>query len=191
MKVSLKIIANLTTGIYAKPDIYADTFYLQGNHFSEYGYFDTSVNTKPQLQFTNKIEKHLLQNDDVLFTAKGFNNFAVVYNKSIGQAVASSSFIVIRIKSEFKSKILSTFLAWYLSNSRQVEIFHNAKSASTIPSISIKQLAELEITIPSIEIQSLVVKYQQLKEREKAIAKKLIVLKDQFTQEILLKAIKN
>ena len=60
----------------------------------------------------------------------------------------------------------------------------------SIPSISIKQLDDLEITIPLIKTQELVVKYQQLHEKERAIAKKLITLKDQLTQEILLKAVK-
>ena len=69
-------IANLFTGIYAQPDILTDTLYLQGNHFSETGSFAPAV--KPQLKMVNKYVKHLLQNDDILFAAKGLNNFAMI-----------------------------------------------------------------------------------------------------------------
>lgn len=188
MKRLLKHIATLSTGIYAKPDILADTLYLQGNHFSEFGFFDSSV--RPQLKLAENYEKHLLQNDDILFAAKGLNNFAVVYHNSIGQAVASSSFIVIRLSGRYKHEILPEYLAWYINNSKQVPIFHKLKATTTIPSISIAQLLELELNIPSKTIQKQVVNFQQLREKEKDITRRLELLKDQLTHETLLKAIK-
>ncbi len=188
MKQTLSHIANLSTGIYSKPDILPDTLYLQGNHFSETGLFDPSV--KPQLRLTNKYKKHLLQQDDILFAAKGLNNFAVVYNNSIGQAVASSSFIVIRILEKYKNQVLPAYLAWFINNNKQVEVFHSAKVNSTIPSISIKQLSQLEINLPDIQTQKLVGDIQKLRLKEKEIIKGLEFLKDQLTQEILLKATK-
>lgn len=188
MKQLLKHIATLSTGIYATPDILADTLYLQGNHFSETGFFDTSV--RPQLKLTNKYEKHLLQNDDILFAAKGLNNFAVVYHNSIGQAVASSSFIVIRLTGQYKQEVLPEYLVWYINNSKQIPVFHKIKATTTIPSISISQLSELEVNIPNKSTQELVVNFQQLREKERETIRRLEFLKDQLTQEILLKAIK-
>jgi len=188
LDTTLKQIANLFTGIYAQPDILADTLYLQGNHFSETSFFNKSV--KPQIKMTNKYEKHLLQNDDILFAAKGLNNFAVVYHNSIGQAVASSSFIVLRLSMDFRTKVLPEYLAWYINNSKQIPILHKAKLTTTIPSISIAQLSQLEIDIPDIQMQQLVIEFQQLRRKEKEVIKRLEFLKDQLTQEILLKAIK-
>jgi restriction endonuclease S subunit len=184
----LEYITNLFTGIYAQPGILADTLYLQGNHFSETGSFDPAV--KPQLKMANKYVRHLLQNDDILFAAKGLNNFAVVYHNSIGQAVASSSFIVLRLSREFKTKVLPEYLAWYINNSKQIPILHKAKATTTIPSISIAQLSQLEINVPDIPTQQLVMEFQQLRGKEKETIKRLEFLKDQLTQEILLKAIK-
>lgn len=187
MKTTLSHIAILSTGIYAQSDLLADTLYLQGNHFSETGTFDNSA--KPHIKLTNKHEKHLLENGDILFVAKGFKNYAVVYHDSIGQAVASSSFIIIRIMQQHKQKISSRYLAWYINNSKQIEVFHKQKASSTIPSISISQLSELEINIPDLQVQELVVNIRQLREKEKETIKKLEFLKDQLTQQTLLKAI--
>ncbi len=85
----------------------ADTLYLQTNYFDEDLCFNQSV--KPYLQLTDKHSRHLLQEGDLLFAAKGFNNFAVEYRSSIGQAVAASSFIVIRLTVD---NILPEYLAW-------------------------------------------------------------------------------
>lgn len=188
MKTNLSHIATLSTGIYAQSDILADTLYLQTNHFSETGAFDTSV--KPHIKITNKYEKHLLQNDDILFAAKGFKNFAIVYHSSIGQAVASSSFIIIRILGQFREQILPDYLAWYINNSKAISVFHKEKASSTVPSISITQLSELEIDIPTIPTQELIIDFQKLRINEKETIKRLEFLKDQLTQELLLKATK-
>lgn len=188
MKTILEHIAILSTGIYAQPDILADTLYLQGNHFSETGSFDQSV--KPQLKLSDKHQKHLLQNNDLLFAAKGLNNFAVCYHNSIGQAVASSSFIIIRIVPEFKNRVIPEYIAWYINNSKQITIFHKTKATTTIPSISIAQLSQLEIDIPGIAVQELIIGVQQLRDKEKQTIKRITFLKDKLTQQTLLKASK-
>lgn len=188
MNTILEHIANLSTGIYAQPDILADTLYLQGNHFSETGSFDPSV--KPQLKLSEKNHKHLLQNDDVLFAAKGLNNFAVCYHNTIGRAVASSSFIIIRIASDYKHLVIPEYVAWFINNSKQVTVFHKTKATTTIPSISIAQLSQLEIDIPERTVQELIVGVQQLRDKEKQTIKRLTLLKDKLTQQTLLKASK-
>ncbi len=188
MKIILEHIAILSTGIYAQPDILADTLYLQGNHFYETGSFDQSV--KPQLKLSDKHEKHMLQNNDILFAAKGLNNFAVCYHNSIGQAVASSSFIVIRIAPEYRNQVIPEYIVWYINNSKQVTVFHKTKATTTIPSISIAQLSQLEIDIPDRAAQDLIVQVQQLRDKEKQTIKRLAFLKDKLTQQTLLKASK-
>ena len=188
MKTKLDHISTLTSGIYSKPDIVADTLYLQVTNFSETGHFDTNV--KPQIKLSNKYEKHLLKDHDILFAAKGFNNFGVVYNKSIGEAVASSSFIIIRITDQFKKQILPEYLIWYINNNSQVEVFHKRKAASTVPSISISQLSKLEIDIPDLATQRLVVNTQQLRDKERNLTLRLEELKDAQMKNILLNAIK-
>lgn len=187
MKAELNNIATLSTGLYAQPDILADTYYLQANHFLENGLFDTSV--KPLVKLENKYEKHLLSEGDILFAAKGQKNFAVIYHSSIGQAVASSSFIIIKIRSEFKKLILPEYLAWYLNSSNQIEVFQKVKSTSTIPSISIAQLSQMEINIPNIDKQKGIIKIDELRKQEKEIIKKIDFNKEQLIREIISKAI--
>ena len=90
--------------MYSQPDILADTLYLQANYFDRNGVLDKAI--RPDIKLTEKSSKHLLQNGDVLFAAKGLNNYALVYNEKMGRAVASSSFIVILIEEGFTSSVL-------------------------------------------------------------------------------------
>jgi restriction endonuclease S subunit len=186
LKTLLKNIASLLSGLYTQSNILADTLYLQGVHFNEYGDFSPEV--KPQIKLDQKTERHLLQNDDVLFAAKGLNNFAVVYKTEIGKAVASTSFIIIRLN-KGQAQVLPQYLAWYLTYNPEVKLFHK-QLGTTIPSISISTLSELEIEIPSLERQHQVVAIQTLRNREKKIVHQLEQYKDQFIKYQLLAAVK-
>ena len=120
MVKKLSNIVNFQSGIYEKPEPSADTLYLQAVHFDKTGRFDNNV--FPQLKLNSKIERHLLQDNDLLFAAKGLNNFAVVYHTSIGKAVASSSFIVLRLFEDSRKFILSEYLAWFISHDKKIKL---------------------------------------------------------------------
>lgn len=186
MKEKLRSIANLLSGVYLTTDVQPDTYYLQGNHFMDSGQFDATV--KPQILLTDKTRKYLLQNDDILFAAKGLNNFAVVYKNEMGKAVASSSFIIIRINNGFSQKLSPQYLAWYLSNNKELISFRQ-QTGTTIPSISIKFLLDLEIRIPEIEKQELILNIQHLHDQEMKIMKQIMTLKNRFIKDKLLNEI--
>lgn len=187
MKHALLEIADLQSGIYAHPEAMADTFYLQGGHFDEAGTFDVSV--KPYLKSSAKLQKHRLQADDILFAAKGLNNFAVIYEESIGPAVASSSFIVIRLNPDKRDIFDPRYLAWYLGHTPEVKLFHK-QLGTTIPSISISALSELEIEVIPMERQQLILQIQALRHREQRLAGQLEEKRDVLIKRQLLNAAK-
>lgn len=188
MKIKLSNISQFQSGIYEKPDINSDTLYLQSVHFSRSGTFDKPV--KPQLKLNNKLEKHILKEGDLLFAAKGLNNFAAVYHTSIGKAVASSSFIIIKISEDKKQLIQPDYLAWFITHHKQIKLTHQQQLGTTIPSISMKQLAELEIDIPPIKDQQNIVAFHRLREKEKELVLSREEWKDKQIQQFLSKATK-
>lgn len=185
MNKKLKEIATLTSGVYAKPDYSPDTLYLQAVHFSEFGVLDKLL--KPQLKNEGKLANHLLKEGDVLFAAKDINNFGVVYHSKDGQAVASSSLIVIRIK--LQHEITPEFLAWFLSNTPEISAFHRKQLGTTIPSISIKMLADIDVKIPSLEKQQLIIKIQQLRNKQRELAQQLETARENQVQQLLINAL--
>jgi restriction endonuclease S subunit len=185
LKKKLSNITKFQSGIYKKPDINADTLYLQSIHFDRLGRFDKEVS--PQLKLDDRLEKYLLKEGDLLFVAKGLNNFAVVYHDKIGNAVASSSFIVIKINEEYKKVVEPNYIAWFLTHHKHVKMMHK-QLGTTIPSISMRQLAELEIDIPPIEVQKKIVAIHQLREKEKEINSLIEEWKDKEFQILLSNA---
>tara|TARA_R110001599_G_scaffold280408_1_gene481604 strand:+ start:151 stop:720 length:570 start_codon:yes stop_codon:yes gene_type:complete len=189
MNKKLQEIATLTSGVYAKPDYSPDTLYLQSVHFDEYGHLNPLL--KPQLNVDGKTAKHLLNEGDILFAAKGINNFGVVYQAGFGKAVASSSFIVVRIKQEAQDIILPEYLAWFLSNTPAIGDFHRRQLGTTIPSISIKKLSEIEVQVPSIEKQHLITRIQQLRNKQKDLIMQLEAARESQIQQLLINALNN
>lgn len=186
MKTHLENIAKLQSGLYTQPDIQADTLYLQGVHFDQFGEFNPEV--KPQLKLNGKIERHLLHHNDILFAAKGLNNFGVVYHTGLGNAVASSSFIIVRLQENYRHQILPKYLAWYLTHTPGVKLFHKKQLGTTIPSISIEKLSKLEVDVPSVDQQRRIVEVQKLRNREKQLIKQLEIQKDLLIKHQLLNA---
>jgi len=188
LKARLANITQFQSGVYEKPDINADTLYLQAVHFTKSGTFNENV--FPQLKTNEKLEKHLLKEGDLLFAAKGLNNFAVVYHTRIGKAVASSSFIVIRIDIDYLNSIQPDYLAWFITHHNQIKLMHQQQLGTTIPSISMKQLGELEIDIPSIDVQNKIVAVQRMREKEKELTTQIEKYKDRQIKMLLSNATK-
>lgn len=187
MRTTLKHIANIQTGIYAHPVTSGKIVYLQVKHFSENGQLNDII--KPDLPLNNQTEKHLLNDGDVLFAAKGTNNFAVQYENKNGNCVASSTFLVIRFKEEFRKIVFPKYLCWYINHSKTQEWIKAKARGSSIPSVSKMDLQELELIIPPIEKQKAIVKIDSLQKKEQSIMRKIQLLKEQYIQNRLITAI--
>lgn len=185
MKATISDIATVLSGIYAKPDLHGEVYYLQAKHFNKDREFDPNV--EPDLEADGKILKHMLEAGDVLLASKGHYNFAVHY-KGIRPAVASSMFIVIRLKD--KIAIMPQYLKWYLNLNRTQHILSKLARGTALPSLTKSHVKNLEIAIPSLEKQELVVKIADLKKKEHDMMVQLKELKEQETEKLLLKAIK-
>ena len=161
-------IAQIQTGIYEKPKLMGEVFYVQARHFdSNRNFIDT---VKPDLPNEAKLQKHFLQIGDVLVAAKGYDHFAVDYKGKIKPAVASSMFIILRLFDT--SKILPEFLAWFINQA-------NTQS----------DIGNLKITIPTIKKQKAILAIQALLKKEDAIRMKIKNLRALQIQHLILNEI--
>lgn len=183
MQKYLEEIASITTGVYEKGNPTGDTIYLQGKHFDEYGIIRDEAVIGPELQADDRLGKHLLKDGDILLIAKGESNRACLYRQSIGQAVASSTFFVIRLNTH---DLLPAFLQWYFNTSYMQEIFSGLSKGTQISSLSKKTLSEVKVPIPSLEKQQNTLKIQQLWNKEQTLTKELLNYKAAFYQKLLL-----
>jgi restriction endonuclease S subunit len=184
LKTGLKNIANIQTGVFAKPVAKGDVAYLQPKYFDELGKLITKL--EPDLNSVGISKNHILKQGDVLFAAKGSKNFAAQFDLKDMSAAASTSFFVIRI---FEKNILPEYLTWYLNHPTTMKFLKAFARGTSIASISKEVLNDLEIIIPSLEKQHLIFKIDDLRSAERQITMRLLSLKQALNQQQLYNAL--
>jgi len=185
LKKTIKDIVHIQTGLFAKPSGIGELVYLQSRHFDEYGQLHSKL--QPDLAAESISEKHLLKDGDVLFAAKGTKNFAAVFENHNEPSVASTSFFVLRPSDK---KVLPHYLAWFLNNHNTQTLLKGQAIGTSIPSISKQVLENLEITVPTIEIQMAILQITKLRNREKSMKKKIETLREKQIQQQIINSIK-
>lgn len=185
MKNRVGDIANVRTGLFAKPTGNGEIVYLQSKHFDENGQLVKEL--FPDLISDDVSERHFLSAGDVLFAAKGTKNFATVFEYHNKPAVASTSFFVIQITD---NKVLPEYLAWFLNSTSTQVLLKGMALGTSIVSISKSALESLEIVIPSIGKQQLILQIAKLRSKEIAIQHQIETLKEKQIQQQIINAIK-
>lgn len=185
MKTLIKDITNIQTGFFAKPSGSGNVVYLQSKHFDENGQLHAILH--PDLMAEGISEKHLLKDGDLLFAAKGTKNFAAVYENQNPVAVASTSFFVLR---PTDYKILSEYLSWFLNHPETQKLIKDKARGTAIPSIRKTVLEDLEISIPSIEKQRIVIQLSALLKKENELRLSILQQRKQLIEQQIIKAIK-
>jgi restriction endonuclease S subunit len=131
-------------------------------------------------------QNHYLNPGDVLLAAKGSKNFATMFRGHFS-AVASTTFLVSRLR---RADILPEYLVWYLNNPEtQARLKHNA-IGSSIVSISKSTLADLEITIPPLDVQRRILEIARLSTTEHNLRLKIADLRRLQVEQQIHNAIK-
>jgi restriction endonuclease S subunit len=182
---SIKNICRIQTGLFAKPSGKGEVIYLQARHFDENGKLLGILH--PDLMGNDISQKHLLQEGDVLFAAKGNKNFAAVYENHNAPAVASTSFFVIKIKDR---KVLPEYMAWFLNNQSTQTLLKGQATGTAMPSISKQVLENLEIPIPSIQTQKVILQISKLRAKEIILKQEIEALRENQIQQQIINAIK-
>jgi restriction endonuclease S subunit len=184
MVVKLKEIANIQFGYYGQPSKYGTIPYLQAKHFNDFGQYIAENDTF--LEEDPKVMANLLQNEDILFVAKGFRFFATLYDNSFGKAIASSIFFILRVD---KNKIKPQYLVSILNLPKNQLFFQQSAAGSSIPSIRKNELADFTFNLIPLEQQKKVVTLQELYFKDRLITENLIKEKQKLYQTTISKII--
>jgi restriction endonuclease S subunit len=188
LRATLKDIAFVQTGVFAKPVKEGQIVYLQSKHFTENGILKSTL--YPDLKAGSISEKHLLRNGDIIFAAKGTKNFAALYEGINKTAVASTSFFVIRINKDFHDKIMPEYLTWYINLDTSQHYLKSQAVGSSIVSISKSVVGELELSIPDLNTQKAILTISQLRNAERKLYQQIDLLREKQIQQQIINALK-
>lgn len=186
MKIRLGDFAEIRSGVFLKPHAEGEVLYLQAKDFDENGNLLQEV--YPGLKWSDISERHLLKSGDLVFSAKGWKNFAAVYDNSRFPAVASTSFLVISLIVDY---IQPKFLAWWLNSKEIQEFLKGMAKGTSIPSITKAQMEELIVPILPMEVQHSLVRLSELRQKEKMILADIDRLNDYKLDLSLFKIIQS
>lgn len=173
MKKKLGNIATIQTGVFAKPVNGGEVAYLQVSHFRDDG--NLAARLHPDLYIENINPKHLLKQGDVIFAAKGYKNFAAVYENRIIPAVASTSFFVIRLND---ASIIPEYLAWFINHPDTQSLLKANAYGTAMASIPKAFLMAMEIPIPTLDVQQQILKIFELRKRQKILIHEIDTLRE-------------
>lgn len=145
----------------------------------------TSISRDCYFIDSDKIKhKYHLELNDILFIAKGTNNYAFVY-KGIDDTptIASSALFVLKINKDLANP---DFVAWYMNQSKVQNYFKTNEAGTYHTSINKTTLEEAPIALPSLAVQSKIAKIANLHNQELALSTKIISLKNKLTTTQLL-----
>lgn len=111
-------------------------------------------------------DKHLARSGDVIFCARGNNNFSLNMHVPPENTVVSAQFFVLRCDYE---RLLPGYLFWYLNSSKAQRILSGIRRGTTTPIVTTKALAEFQIPVPDIKTQRLTAEVYRLQLLEKEL----------------------
>lgn len=171
MKDILANITNIQSGYHFKERIENDNNgefqFIQLKDIDDYNRINYSSllrNNLPNIKQTQLLEK-----GDILFKSRGMKFTASVVDEHIQNTIATSHFFIIKIKSR---NIIPDYLAWFLNDVSTQKIIKLGIGGTRMQVLNKKFLENIEITIPSIDIQQKIINIKKLSEHEQKLLKR-------------------
>lgn len=131
--------------------------------------------------------KYYLETGNILFTSKGTNNFAIVFEDiDDTPTIASSALFVLKVDESLANPY---FVAWYMNQSKVQNYFQTNEAGTYNTSINKTTLEETPIALPSLEIQAKIANIAKLNNQELTLSNEIMQLRNKLTTTQLLNVI--
>ena len=163
MYITLRHFADLFSGIYVNTSTSkgGSVYYLQVGHWDKERNWARYI--EPMLCEENRLYKNYLEIGDLLLATKGIDRSAMLYDGRYTPAIASSVFTVLRIRDT--NTVLPEYLQWYLNHPATTRKLAAAAIGTSIPLITRDVIEQLEVAIPSLERQRMILMAQSLQQQ--------------------------
>ena len=128
-------------------------------------------------------EHHLVKSGDLIFRSRGLTANSALLAEDPGCAVLAAPLLRIRTTSK---RILPEYLNWFISQRPAQFYFTSCASGTALKMISKQSLENLEVDVPPLAQQHLIVELAALAEEEQHILKSLAGKRRQYISTTLL-----
>ena len=136
-----------------------------------------------QIRYSKPKPNQLVKQSDIIFRSRGKTNTAALLQKDTRNTIVASPLFRIRPDTE---KVLPEFLFWWINQPSSQAYFSSRSEGSMLKMISKKVLANLEVSLPSLEQQRKIADFFNLSMEEQRLLEKIKKNKAIFVQAILM-----
>lgn len=137
-----------------------------------------------QIKLPEKRPMRWLEDGDVIFAARGANNYAVHIERPPERAVCSPHFFV--LTGVDNTRALPAFIAWQINQKFVQKQLDASATGSHIRNIRRQALETLRLAIPSIENQSAIVEFAKAANTERLLFERLVSNRQQQLDALAL-----
>ncbi len=185
MKKPIKDIARVRPGYQfrgkVEPDPAGNVLFIQIKDF------DQNHRLQPDdiitINFRRPIESFQARSGDVLFLSRGHRLFATPLDHSPENAVVTGYFFIVRPD---RDVVLPEYLAWSINQPAFQSRLTPLVKGSHMPQIARADFEQLDIVLPPLETQRLVVQLHKLWEREQDLVARIQEAREQLIQTVTL-----
>jgi hypothetical protein len=129
-----------------------------------------------------RYEQHLLKLGDVILQSRGNKFPAAVLDKPV-HGIAALGLMVIR-----PHAVMPEYLKWVLNQPRTREALRGTAQGTYVPFLSRSNVEDVQIPVPSFEIQRRIVEIDRLRVQEQRLASQLFELNNRLTDALVWEA---
>jgi len=185
MKIKLKMLASIQTGhsfrSKLEPDTDGNISVIQMKDLTE----DNRLNSEElvQIDMQDLKEHHRVKINDLVFRSRGQTNTAAIIDQQLKDTVIAAPLLRIRVES---NSILPAYLCWFINQPSSQAMLQSKATGTAVRMIGISALEELEVVVPSLDIQQKIIKIYQLSIDEQKLMNTLAKKKEVLTDAILM-----
>ncbi|MCP5055075.1 MAG: restriction endonuclease subunit S [bacterium] len=179
----LKDVARIQAGYHARSKVrrsHEGTHHLiQGEHFDSNHrlHWDRLIKFHPE----RNPNLYIVNQGDILFQARGVENFAYYVTQSPENILAASSFYIIKVEDK---NLHPGFLAWWFSQPPCQSYFKTHVGVAVTSFVKKETLANLKIVLPPLPVQLKIQKIIELRQREQDLQERLMERKHILTNAL-------
>jgi hypothetical protein len=117
-----------------------------------------------------KWKKHRLLYGDVMFLGRGMRNDAATFVGKADDVIDAPHLFVLRAN---KLMVVSDYLTWFLNLPETQERIRSFRAGSAVPFVPMDALSQLEMPVPSLEMQNQVVGLHRLCRQEQRLLEQI------------------
>lgn len=138
-----------------------------------------------RVQMPDLKDRHLVQEGDLLFRSRGVTNSAALVGGGLGCAVLAAPMLLIRPKTEV---VEPAYLQWFINHPATQAVLAGQAAGTAVKMIGKRVLDDLQVVLPPLEKQRLIVEVARLASREVALLEELRGRRKALLEGILLRS---